>query len=103
MCDRWANSFSNFYEDMGEVPFGLEIDRIDNNKGYSKDNCRWVTAKINCRNRRSTRRITHQGETLSLVEWGEKTGICAHTIRLRIDRYHWTIDKALSQSAKAHK
>lgn len=44
--------FEQFYADMGDRPEGLEIDRIDNSKGYSKDNCRWVTHKENMNNRR---------------------------------------------------
>jgi len=43
--------FSNFYADMGDRPEGLELDRKDNSKGYSKENCRWVTHKENCNNR----------------------------------------------------
>lgn len=46
VCERWFK-FENFYEDMGERPSNLQIDRIDNEKGYSPDNCRWVTAKEN--------------------------------------------------------
>jgi hypothetical protein len=46
VCDRWKD-FRNFYADMGERPKGLQLDRIDNNKHYSPDNCRWVTAKEN--------------------------------------------------------
>jgi hypothetical protein len=42
VCERW-HKFENFYKDMGEKPEGLQIDRIDVNKGYYKDNCRWVT------------------------------------------------------------
>jgi hypothetical protein len=46
----WTN-FKNFYCDMGDCPVGLELDRIDNNGNYTKENCRWVTHKVNCNNR----------------------------------------------------
>jgi len=52
MSDEWLGNFWKFYEDMGKRPTKKhQIDRINNNKGYSKDNCRWVTAKENARNR----------------------------------------------------
>ena len=52
MSDEWKNSFDVFFEDMGFKPDGLAIDRIDNSKGYSKENCRWVTYKQNANNTR---------------------------------------------------
>jgi len=53
ICEEWKD-FKNFYADMGDRPKGFEIDRIDNNKGYSKDNCRWTTHSENLKNRRAS-------------------------------------------------
>ena len=55
VCDEWANNFMAFYNDMGKKPFvKAQIDRIDNNRGYYKENCRWTTATNNMRNTRRT-------------------------------------------------
>jgi hypothetical protein len=50
VCKRW-DSFLNFLEDMGERPEGMTLDRIDNSKGYSPENCRWVTKQVQNANR----------------------------------------------------
>ena len=54
VCERWL-AIENFYEDMGDPPPGHEIDRIDNNGNYVKENCHWVLPKYNSRNRRNTK------------------------------------------------
>lgn len=51
----WLGSFLAFYRDVGPHIPGTELDRRDNSKGYSKENCRWVTHAINCQNRRDTK------------------------------------------------
>lgn len=75
VCDEWG-SFSRFFEDMGPRPdSSYSIDRIDNNGGYSKSNCRWADQKTQCRNTRRTRMIKHNGEERCMVEWAELAGI----------------------------
>jgi hypothetical protein len=95
VCDRWLNDFPAFCADMGERPAGLTIERIDNNGNYEPGNCRWATMKEQSRNRRNNHMITHAGLTLCLAEWAERTAINYGTLRSRIARYGWSVERAL--------
>jgi len=85
VCERWCK-FENFLADMGEIPSGKSIDRIDNDKGYSKGNCKWSDRTEQGRNKRNNIIITYQGNTMVLSEWAEKLGIGYHTLRMRIKK-----------------
>ena len=99
VCKKWKD-FKNFLKDMGEVPKGYQIDRINNDGNYCKSNCRWVTPKQNSRNTRKNRLITFNGETRCLAAWAEKIGINTNTLHARIGRLNWPIKKALTTPVK---
>lgn len=84
VCERWSNSFEAFFNDMGsEYHEGLTLDRIDNDKGYYPENCRWVSMKTQCNNRRSSVSITRNGETKTIAEWCRHFGIKQSTVTNR--------------------
>ena len=85
VCDRW-HDVRNFIADM-EPTYkpGLQLDRLDNGKGYSSENCRWVTSKQNNRNKRTNRRLKTLIGNKTLAELNELTGTPYETISRRAD------------------
>lgn len=81
VCEEWKEA-KNFVEWAlaNGYQHGLQLDRIDNNKGYSPDNCRFVTATENSRNRRNTKFIEVRGVRKTVAEWSEELSVSKYTI-----------------------
>jgi hypothetical protein len=107
VCPRWlepdGRGLTNFVADM-EPTFReeLQLDRIDNDGPYSPENCRWVTASRNSRNKRNNRRLSLWGQTKSLAEWSELLGLTQQAIRSRLDRRGWSVQRALTTGVDSH-
>lgn len=97
VCDQWKDSFENFYSWSVANGYSdeLTIDRIDNRKGYSPDNCRWATYQQQTDNRRCTQNITFNGKSQTLKQWAKETGINYVTLWWRF-KNGWVPEKALS-------
>lgn len=91
---RWL-LFENFLEDMGDKPEGMTLDRIDTNRGYCKENCKWSDKSTQSRNKRNNRVLTFNGKSYCLWEWAELIGMNPSTLRSRLNR-GWTVSKALT-------
>lgn len=87
VCERWRHSFAAFAEDMGEPPRrSMQIERIDTNGQYSKENCRWATIIEQANNKRNNRFLIHDGITLSLTQWARRLRMHEETLRSRLRR-----------------
>jgi hypothetical protein len=96
VCDEWKNSFENFINDMGLRPdINHSLDRIDNNKGYCKENCRWATRLEQANNKSNSRLLTYNGLSLTTRQWSEKLNVNFKTLNSRIAK-KWTIERALN-------
>jgi hypothetical protein len=85
MCPEWRDSFRAFVNYMGPRPNGSTLERKDVNGNYEPGNCVWATPKQQCNNRRTNHRLTVNGETLTIMQWSERTGISATRIYRRIE------------------
>lgn len=97
VCDEWRENCRNFYKWAKENGYkkGLSIDRIDNTKGYCPENCRWTTWKVQMENRSCTLYITYKGKRKPLADWAMEKGLNYDTLKDRIYRYGWSVERAL--------
>lgn len=94
IAEEWL-TFAGFYADMGDRPSDRHtLERKDNTLGYSKGNCYWATTAEQALNRRSNVHLTHDGITLTLKEWADRTGLHPVTISSRLRR-GYSVAKAL--------
>jgi hypothetical protein len=93
VCEKWM-SFSGFFEDMGEKPAGMSLDRIDPSGDYCKENCRWATRIEQANNTKANRVLVAFGRSQTATQWSREIGISASAITRRIKR-GWPIERAL--------
>lgn len=102
VCDEWLHNFQAFYDwsiangyDETAPIWQCTIERTDNTKGYSPDNCKWTTNKEQANNRRNNHLIEYQGKKQNLTQWAKEYGIKAPTLRMRL-KHGWSIEKSLT-------
>lgn len=94
VCDRWHEKMA-FFEDMGNCPPGLTLDRIDNTKGYEPGNCRWANWSIQRMNQRRTPWITFEGRTMRPIDWARELGLSKRGMSIRLKK--WPLEIALTR------
>lgn len=97
VCERWQgeSGFANFLADMGERPPGRTLDRVDNDKGYCKENCRWATSKEQRRNSRQNTFVTWQGRTQCVADWAKELGMSSEVLLNRLQK--WPLERAMTE------
>lgn len=88
VCNEWLNSFEIFAEwaDSHGYADNLTIDRINTDGNYEPDNCRWVTPKVQCNNKRNNRVLTINGVQKTVTQWSDISGVNRFTIYTRLNR-----------------
>jgi len=96
VCERWNKSFEAFLKDMGERPSRkYSIERVDNDGDYCPENCIWALKIPQANNTRRNHKLTFNGQTLTLAEWGRIITISADAIKQRL-RLGWSTEDALT-------
>lgn len=95
VCQRWQTA-ANFIADMGQRPSPKHtLERVNNDKGYSPENCIWDTQKNQCRNKRTNRPITWNNKTQLITDWSRELGGAKHSLSTRLSR-GWSLERAMT-------
>lgn len=102
VCKKWQgkNGFINFLKDMGERPKEKTLDRIKNNKGYYKKNCKWSSRYEQSQNKRNVKLFTFNNKTQSLMSFSREFNVPYSTLRNRIFKLKMPIELALNTKGK---
>ena len=96
VCDEWRTNRQSFYEWALNNGYSdvLTINRIDNNKGYCPENCKWVTMEVQRRNKRTNVLLTLNGKTKIMADFAREYGLNPDTVQRRL-KLGWSTEKAL--------
>ena len=95
VCPEWEK-FEVFLADMGKRPSTRHsLDRIDNDRGYCPDNCRWATWEEQSNNRRNIPHLEYRGRVLAQAEWAQLLGIPVGALKKRLGM-GWSVEKTLT-------
>jgi hypothetical protein len=101
VCDRWKNSFQNFYDDMGPRPSNkYSIDRINNDENYEPSNCRWATMQQQQNNRSNNTIVEYSGRKQTVTQWAREFGMKPNVLSARLHRYGMSIEEALTREVR---
>ena len=100
VCQQWRESFETFRADMGECPNkNMTLERMDNELGYSPENCIWATKAEQNKHRSYCIQLTHNGITMNATDWAKKLGMPAGSLIQRL-RLGWSAERALTRPLK---
>lgn len=103
VSEAW-HDFSNFYSDMGEPPFiGATLERVDNNVGYSKDNCKWASRREQSLNTRRSKLFDYLGRNLPLDVIASEVGLGLDTLYYRVNALGLSVAEAIAYTNESRK
>lgn len=100
VCSRWLESFEAFVSDMGIRPDGMTLERVDNDKDYSPENCVWASRSTQSQNSRNSKIISYRGESHTMSEWERILGFKAGTLKARLGTLGYSVEEAMTKPVK---
>lgn len=100
ICDEWLNNPNKFYQWSLSNGYNdkLTIDRIDNNKGYEPNNCRWVSQKLQANNKSNNHFVTYKGKRKTVAQWCEELNLNYGTAVYRLNKLKWSVEKVFEST-----